>query len=68
MATTHPTDDGSAEVCPDCEVRTPHEVTIEIVTESGDDAEDAAKFSREPYRVTECLRCGNEQYQRMNNA
>jgi hypothetical protein len=68
MATIHSNDADSTEVCPVCDVRTPHDVDLEIVTESSSDDADAAKFSREPYRVVECLRCGETRKQRMNNA
>ncbi|MFB6091578.1 MAG: hypothetical protein ABEK02_01050 [Haloquadratum sp.] len=54
------------EYCPDCESRTPHEVSIELKTESRKETNRA--FSREPYRVTECRVCGAEATQRMNNA
>lgn len=53
------------EYCEHCRRRTGHEVTIDIRTES-DDPEGAA-FSREPYRVTRCARCGTEHAQRMNH-
>lgn len=54
------------EECDDCGRDTPHEVTVEIRTESED--HEHAEFSREPYRVSECLNCGTETTTRMNNA
>ncbi len=50
------------EACDDCEGEMPHSVTIEMR------AEGASIFSREPYRVAECLECGCETTWRMNNA
>jgi hypothetical protein len=64
-ATTH-TPDGSTESCTVCETETPHDVRIEIRTESK--KEHNAQYSREPYRVTTCLHCGDEDVLRMNNA
>ncbi|WP_416839560.1 hypothetical protein [Haloferax sp. DFSO52] len=55
-----------AEECPTCESRTPHQVSIEIKTESR--KRENRQFSREPYRVTQCTRCGEERAQRMNDA
>jgi len=43
-----------------------HDVSIQLKTESA--ASENAQFSREPYRVTECLDCGHRSSQRMNNA
>ncbi|POG54796.1 DUF7835 family putative zinc beta-ribbon protein [Haloferax marisrubri] len=54
------------EECTSCESRTPHDVSIEIKTESR--KRENREFSREPYRVTRCTRCGNTQSQRMNDA
>lgn len=54
------------EHCGECERDTPHAVHVEIRTESG--KRENAEFSREPYRVTKCMACGNEHSQRMNNA
>jgi RNase P subunit RPR2 len=54
-----------SEECPECERPTSHTVSIEIRTEA--DQEKNAKFSREPYRVAECLECGHESVVRMNN-
>lgn len=65
MATKAPTDDAIAEDCPDCDRETPHEVSIEILTESR--KEKNAEFSREPYRVSVCRQCGREETVRMNN-
>jgi len=54
------------EHCDDCGNQTRHEVRVELRTESTD-PENAA-FSREPYRVSMCRRCGHETSTRMNNA
>jgi predicted RNA-binding Zn-ribbon protein involved in translation (DUF1610 family) len=54
------------EPCPDCGAETPHEVRVEIRTESS--KTENAEFSREPYRVSTCVSCGHESIQRMNNA
>ncbi|MFC3957029.1 hypothetical protein [Halovivax cerinus] len=66
MATTDDAFNGLTEHCAHCELDTLHEVSVQIRTESG--KEENAQFSREPYRVTECQRCGNRTSQRMNNA
>jgi hypothetical protein len=54
------------EECDACGRPTPHEVAVEILTESSE-PENAA-FSREPYRVSECTVCGETEKTRMNNA
>jgi len=54
------------ESCPNCGRETPHAVTVELRTES--DGVANPSFSREPYRVTECRRCGETLAQRMNDA
>jgi hypothetical protein len=54
------------EACNDCGRDTPHTVSIELRTES--DKRENAEFSREPYRITECMACGTETVLRMNNA
>jgi hypothetical protein len=54
------------EHCDACETDTLHEVSVQIRTESL--KEENAQFSREPYRVAECQRCGERHSQRMNNA
>ncbi|WP_436343880.1 DUF7835 family putative zinc beta-ribbon protein [Natronorubrum sp. FCH18a] len=66
MATTGGVSNGMTEPCDVCETNTLHEVSIQLVTESMN--EDNAQYSREPYRVRECTRCGNRDSQRMNNA
>lgn len=66
MATTDDPIDGVTEYCEECATETRHEVSIQIRTESV--KEQNAEFSREPYRVSECQRCGNRSNQRMNNA
>ena len=57
--------DGMAEECPRCGRDTPHEVCIQLLTESK--KQQNAEFSREPYRVSTCRICGNEESLRMNN-
>jgi hypothetical protein len=59
-------DDGMSEACAECGRETPHEVSIELLTESR--KQENAQFSREPYRVSECRVCGTEESVRMNNA
>lgn len=66
VAQTTPPTDAVDEHCTDCGNTTQHEVHVELRTESPD-PENAA-FSREPYRVAMCCRCGNETSIRMNNA
>jgi len=65
MATT-PDAPNFAESCPSCGRDTPHEVSVEILTESTE--RENAEFSREPYRVSECRICGTTTQLRMNNA
>ncbi|MFC4248678.1 hypothetical protein ACFOZ7_17395 [Natribaculum luteum] len=66
MATTDNSFNGMTEYCERCGLDTIHEVSVQIRTESL--KEENAQFSREPYRVTECQRCGHRESQRMNNA
>ncbi len=66
MATTDNSFNGITEHCEDCGFETIHEVSVQIRTESLKD--ENAQFSREPYRVAECQRCGARKSQRMNNA
>jgi hypothetical protein len=54
------------EKCSVCDAETPHDVSIELVTES--ERERNSEFSREPYRVTECEICGEQHKARMNDA
>ncbi|WP_435181833.1 hypothetical protein [Halorussus sp. AFM4] len=56
----------TVETCEACGEATPHDVTIEIQTESK--KSENTEFSREPYRVAECLECGETTSKRMNNA
>ncbi|WP_266081930.1 DUF7835 family putative zinc beta-ribbon protein [Haladaptatus caseinilyticus] len=58
--------DEMVEQCENCAAKTHHNVSVELVTESNK-TENAA-FSREPYRITECTRCGAKTRQRMNDA
>jgi len=55
-----------SEACATCGRTTPHDVSVQILTESSK-TENAA-FSREPYRVSECCICGTTTEIRMNNA
>lgn len=59
-------DDGMSETCARCGRETPHEVCIQLRTESR--KQENAEFSREPYRVSTCRVCGTEESVRMNNA
>ncbi len=64
---TQPSDlDGVTEICPECACETTHKVRVELRTESS--KKENAEFSREPYRVSTCMKCGGETVQRMNNA
>ena len=58
-------DEEMVEECDECSRETPHEVSIQLLTESR--KEKNAEFSREPYRVTTCRICGTETLTRMNN-
>ena len=66
MSTRTDAADGVSEPCDICERDTTHSVSIELRTESG--KAENAEFSREPYRVSECMICGGETALRMNNA
>ncbi|AWB26610.1 DUF7835 family putative zinc beta-ribbon protein [Halococcoides cellulosivorans] len=66
MATSDRRGTSLTEHCPSCADRTSHVVSVEIVTEN-DESSNAA-FSREPYRVTQCERCGTQTKTRMNDA
>ncbi len=66
MATQNHNFQAITESCDQCGRETPHEVSVQIRTES--QKRENAEFSREPYRVTECEVCGAESSQRMNNA
>ncbi|MFC6613949.1 hypothetical protein ACFQAS_03085 [Halopenitus salinus] len=63
---SHATDpDAVREPCDDCGERTVHRVRVEIRTES--EKAENARFSREPYRIAVCRRCGAETATRMND-
>lgn len=66
MATTKDSVDDLTEECDSCEQHTPHDVSVEILTESS--KAENAEYSREPYRVSECRVCGSQTTLRMNNA
>lgn len=66
MASKQLNSDGVHEACEQCGQERPHEVSIELRTESS--KEENAEFSREPYRVAECTACGTTTQTRMNNA
>jgi hypothetical protein len=65
MATTRDSFDGLTEYCEDCDSDTLHQVSVQMRTEST--KTENAEFSREPYRVAECQRCGTRSSQRMND-
>jgi len=65
MATTRDSFDGLTEHCDSCETDTLHQVSVQMRTEST--KSENAEFSREPYRVAECQRCGTRSSQRMND-
>ncbi|MFC7046863.1 hypothetical protein ACFQH6_16940 [Halobacteriaceae archaeon GCM10025711] len=54
------------EMCDSCGRDTRHQVSVELRTESTKAKN--ARFSREPYRITQCQECGSSRSQRMNNA
>ncbi|MCL7418330.1 MAG: hypothetical protein M8354_10900 [Halalkalicoccus sp.] len=54
------------EWCMTCDRETEHAVSLEIRTEGSNPETD--HYSREPYRLTRCLGCGERRSQRMNNA
>lgn len=58
--------DGFFQLCEHCGRETSHWVRVEIRTESKTAANPA--FSREPYRISVCSQCGEEEALRMNNA
>jgi len=66
MATTQTPTEHPIEACENCGQDQPHEVSIELVVES--DKTQNREFSREPYRIAECLQCGTTTRTRMNNA
>lgn len=66
MSTRIDEDNTMTESCAECSRETPHDVSIQLRTESRK-AENAA-YSREPYRVSTCRICGVERSIRMNNA
>jgi ribosomal protein L44E len=66
MSQSQPATTELTEYCETCGAHSPHEVSIELKTESTKETNRA--FSREPYRVTKCRVCGDERAQRMNNA
>lgn len=66
MATTDDSIADLTEECPCCDRQTPHDVSVQILTEST--KEQNSEYSREPYRVSECRECGETTTTRMNNA
>jgi hypothetical protein len=66
MATTENSVGATTEHCDECGRPTPHDVRVELVTES--QKHENAHYSREPYRVSECTQCGHREQTRMNNA
>lgn len=66
MASKNFQSDGVVEPCSNCGGKQPHDVSIDILTES--DNQENAAFSREPYRIAECRTCGETTTTRMNNA
>jgi len=66
MSSSRNPDGGITEHCEHCNRKTPHSVQIQLRTE-GDESDDNAMYSREPYRVSECQGCGETSAVRMNN-
>lgn len=61
--------DSEMEHCETCGEETEHRLSISII-EEGDSSElgsQYASYSREPYRVAECVVCGTQNTQRINN-
>ncbi|WP_227380037.1 DUF7835 family putative zinc beta-ribbon protein [Haladaptatus halobius] len=65
MGAKRSADSQLVEQCDNCAAMTPHQVMIELITES-EESQNAA-FSREPYRITECQQCAATSKQRMND-
>ncbi|WP_227376666.1 DUF7835 family putative zinc beta-ribbon protein [Haladaptatus halobius] len=63
---TSPQAEGVVEHCENCSRETTHRVSIEIRTEN--ERANTSAFSREPYRVSTCVTCGERISQRMNDA
>lgn len=66
MARLNPHSEYPSEPCATCGMTRPHKITIELLTESEQEANQ--KFSREPYRIAECRICGTATKLRLNNA
>ena len=66
MATRDRSLTATTEHCANCDNQTPHDVRVELITEST--KEENAHYSREPYRISECQLCGEAETLRMNNA
>jgi len=66
MTSTSGLTDKRSEHCPSCGTERPHDVSITLLTESAATAN--AQYSREPYRISECLSCGRRTERRMNDA
>lgn len=66
MSSSRRTDSGITEHCEHCNRETSHTVQIQLRTE-GDEEDENAMYSREPYRVSECQGCGETSAVRMNN-
>ncbi|PSQ21989.1 hypothetical protein BRD01_10580 [Halobacteriales archaeon QS_8_65_32] len=66
---TPSTDTIRNERCPTCDGVTTQRITIEIRTGEAGDAvrRGTEKYSRGPYRVTECLRCERSAATRIDN-
>lgn len=67
MSSTQTGNSAIAEHCEHCNRETQRTVQIQLRTESKKDNANAV-YSREPYRVSECLGCGTSTSVRMNNA
>lgn len=67
MSSTQSSNSAISEHCDHCNRETKHTVQIQLRTESKQDNANAV-YSREPYRVSECLGCGETSSVRMNNA
>lgn len=68
MAVKKPHHVRRVEPCVGCGEDTEHQVRLQIMEENSGPDDRSRSFSREPYRVSECVVCGEQEILRMNNA
>lgn len=66
MSRSQSTPNQHVEECQHCDEERPHDVAVDLLVEN--EQSENASYSREPYRVTECLTCGRTTKTRMNDA